>query len=232
MQSLIEIMTPIFLYMHIGAGLVALILFWVPIFSQKGGINHRRSGRCYVNAMWAVVITAILLSIKNIYTAHYLSAAFLGFLAFITMRPLWSGISILENKHEISCRHKVTDQVLLISIVIFGGTLIVVARLMPEHSLSNVVLVFGVLGVANIFELSKSFKSVTETNWLGSHISALCVTGIASHTAFLVFGASSIIGQVFTSYWAMLPWFLPTVVGVVGIAVAKRRFLRRQQVKL
>jgi len=224
-------MAPIFLYTHIGAGMAALTLFWVPIFSRKGGLNHRRTGRWYVNAMWVVVITAILLSIKNIFIAHYISAAFLGFLALITMRPLWSGISILKNKRDKSRRHKLIDQTLLILIVFFGGTLIVVARLMPEHGLSNVILVFGVLGVTNIFELSKSFKPVTASNWLGSHISALCVTGIASHTAFLVFGASSIIGQVFTSYWAMLPWILPTVVGLLGIAVAKRRFLSRQQVK-
>ena len=224
MLSVIKSVAPIFLYVHIAAGLAALILFWVPIFSRKGGVNHRRAGNCYVIAMWLVVITAVLLSIKNVIITNYISAAFLGFLALITARPLWSGISILKNKRTLDSKHLVIDRVLLAMMIVFGGTLIFIGFAKQGHPMANVILVFGVLGVSNIVEFIRSFSRNNKILWLNTHIYCLCVTGIASHTAFLVFGASSFVGQIFTSHWLMLPWFLPTAVGIIGIAIANRRF--------
>ena len=224
MAVIVKMIAPIFLYTHITAGLIALVLFWVPIFTPKGSVNHRRFGRWYVNAMWCVVVTAILLSIKNVMIANYFAAAFLAFLALITLRPLWSGISILKCKHELDPKHQLIDRGLLCLIVVSGFVLIWLGSTMSGHGMQNVVFVFGVLGVSNVFELIRSFKNNVEVQWLNAHLSCLCITGIAAHTAFFVFGASSFIEKIFASYWLILPWCLPTVIGVIGIAFANRRF--------
>lgn len=224
MSMFIQIVTAVFLYTHIAAGLAALILFWVPIFTRKGGINHRRVGRWYVNAMWVVVTSAILLCIKNLFIANYLQVIFLGFLALITVRPLWSGISILKSKPALDSRHQLIDRSLLVLIVLAGVVLVCLGFVLSGQAMSNIIFVFGVLGLSNVFELIRSFKKNDQVAWLRAHIYCLCVTGIASHTAFLVFGAASFIAQIFASHWAMLPWFLPTIIGVIGIAIANRRF--------
>ena len=47
---------------HIGAGALALILFWVPAIARKGSAVHVRSGQVYVVAMYVVSITAFAAS--------------------------------------------------------------------------------------------------------------------------------------------------------------------------
>ncbi|MEO0576431.1 MAG: hypothetical protein AAF004_13285, partial [Pseudomonadota bacterium] len=47
---------------HIAIGLIAIVAFWVPIASKKGGRLHRKSGRIYTWAMYAVAFSAISMS--------------------------------------------------------------------------------------------------------------------------------------------------------------------------
>lgn len=50
----------IVLYLHILAGFTALIVFWIPLVTKKGGMIHRRVGWIYVWAMGIVSATAFL----------------------------------------------------------------------------------------------------------------------------------------------------------------------------
>jgi len=89
MESFIKIFTSIFLTIHISAGFTSIVLFWLPMLSKKGGKLHVKSGKIYVYAMWVVVITAAMLSVKNVVIGAYGPAIFLGFLSLITSGPLW-----------------------------------------------------------------------------------------------------------------------------------------------
>jgi len=46
--------------LHIVAGAAALLLFWIPAFTKKGGRAHIAVGRYYVTAMYVVCATAVL----------------------------------------------------------------------------------------------------------------------------------------------------------------------------
>ncbi len=227
MHTLLSLFADLALYAHILAGSLALICFWVPVFSRKGGIIHRRIGNWYVYCMWSVIVTAVLLSINNLIVGKYLSAAFLGFLALITARPLWSGISILKNKREITPHHQRIDQFLLAAIVVAGFAMLILGYSLRQQGMGIVILIFGGLGITNLPELWRSFSANRDVNWLQEHLSGLIISGIAAHTAFLVFGASTYVQQIFSSYWATLPWFLPGVIGGIGIMVANRRFVSK-----
>lgn len=50
--------------------------------------------------------------------------------------------------------------------------------------------------------------------WLYRHVRQMCGTGIAFHTAFLVFGANRMFGFRLPGAWALLPWILPPVLGM------------------
>ena len=96
MKNLSEIL----LATHVIAGMISLIIFWIPIFVKKGGNLHRSVGKVYVYLMWYVVISAFLLSVENFIEGSYIAAAFLGFLTLATGQPLWSAIAILNNKES------------------------------------------------------------------------------------------------------------------------------------
>src|ERR1700739_696750 len=49
-------------WVHIAAGSIALILFWIPAIAPKGGRTHIRAGWAYVVCMSAVVLTAFAMS--------------------------------------------------------------------------------------------------------------------------------------------------------------------------
>jgi hypothetical protein len=49
-------------WIHIAAGSIALILFWIPAIARKGGRTHIRAGWFYVACMSVVVVTALGMS--------------------------------------------------------------------------------------------------------------------------------------------------------------------------
>ena len=50
------------LFVHVLIGAASLVLFWVPVATRKGSLWHRRAGRWYANAMYAVSISAFVMS--------------------------------------------------------------------------------------------------------------------------------------------------------------------------
>lgn len=54
-----------FLWVHIGAGGLALVLFWAAMLSVKGSTRHRRAGRPFLVAMLATVATVPLVVLNR-----------------------------------------------------------------------------------------------------------------------------------------------------------------------
>ena len=93
-----EFIVKTLLFLHVTFGFTSLVLFWLPVFLKKGGKGHFIIGKLYVVAMWIVVATAALLSVKNVIIGKYFMSAFLGFISLITANPLWYGMAILKKK--------------------------------------------------------------------------------------------------------------------------------------
>ena len=47
-------------WIHIIVGTIGLILFWIPVFSRKGGKLHRATGVWYVRCVVVVTISALI----------------------------------------------------------------------------------------------------------------------------------------------------------------------------
>ena len=213
------------LNVHVIAGFGSLVLFWLPMFTQKGGAWHRRIGKAYVWLMWIVVSTAAILSIENLLDGQYQMAAFLGFLAVITANPLWFGISVLKNKEELSLSYRKAHLGFNIVIFLFGVVLLGYGIVLKGQGTGVLMLIFGFLGVSNIGSIIKAIKTPrTQTNWFDDHLTELITTGIAAYTAFLVFGARQFLEGMITGYWSIIPWLLPTFLGVFGIRFARRYY--------
>lgn len=213
------------LLLHIISGFIALALFWVPVFTRKGGVNHRKVGQWYVWAMCSVALTAFVLSVENLMQGNVEMALFLGFLSLLTARPLWLGIECLQSKHGITTRYRLLHVGSSVLVSLAGVGLILYGALV--NGTSVLMYVFGVLGLSSSVDAVQLLRHDSVARyyaWLDDHIANMCITGIASHTAFLVFGASSVIEQSMNSTMSIVVWVAPTVVGTIGIRVAKRRF--------
>lgn len=219
-------------FLHVIAGFGSLIVFWIPAFTRKGGVNHVKLGRVYVKLMWVVVFSAALLSVKNIIIGSYSAAAFLGFISLITANTLWYGIAILKNKKGLSSNFKNLQLSLQFAIVLSALGLIAYGIALNGQGSAILMFIFGGLGLTELPPLIKNLKkSEAEINWLKDHIVGMCSSGIAAYTAFFVFGGRQFLEGWLTGYWSIIPWVAPGVLGTIGINIAVRKHMAKKQQK-
>lgn len=219
-----ESLSKILLSVHIFCGFCSIILFWVPIFTKKGGRAHVLVGKAYVYLMWVVVVSAFILSIENLLQAKYISATFLGFLTVLTSGPLWYGIAILKNKKTLSPFYKKTLFTHRMITVIFGAILLVYGIALKAQDFGILMIIFGILGLSGIGDIIKETKNpARQTNWLKEHYSGMIISGIAAYTAFAAFGGRALLGHIFTGNWMIVPWVGPTVIGIIIIRYMDRK---------
>lgn len=216
------------LMIHIACGVVSLILFWVPIFARKGGINHRAIGRWYVRFMWGAVVTAALLAARQWLNGDTSSAIFFAFLSLLTARPLWVGIQALDQKHNFTTRYQIIYP-MSSAVVVASGIGLFLYAMQFSSSNGSVVLfyIFGAIGMISVFDLVAHFTRSEQQRLnrrLTEHMVNMCTSGIAAHTAFFAFGAHQILPASFMANLGFIPWVAPSVIGVIGITWAKRRF--------
>ena len=89
-----------------------------------------------------------------------------------------------------------------------------------------VPIVVGCLGIGSIaYEWRFVFGPAPGPHtWLRQHIWHMCGTGVAFHTAFLVFGANRLFNYSLPGAWALIPWVAPPLVGMSLTARYLRRF--------
>ena len=64
--------------------------------------------------------------------------------------------------------------------------------------------------------------------WLDRHVWHMCGTGVAFHTAFIVFGANRMFGFQLPGAWQLIPWIAPPAIGMT----LTRRYLRKLKTRV
>lgn len=201
-------------YVHIAAGFSALILFWVPAFTRKGGHLHQLTGSWYVKLMWIVLGTAGMLSIKNAIIGEIDMALFLGFLVILTSNPLWYGQAILKHKKELPISYVLKYRWINIFLIIYG-LILVAYGLTVTQGLRYLMFFFGIAGVLSIGAVIKSYRMVGQKpNWYKVHFEGMIWSGVAAHTAFFAIGGRAYLSQMLDGYLQLITWILPTVLGI------------------
>ena len=215
----------IFLWIHIPAGTLSLILFWVPVMVKKGNNIHRKVGRAYYWCMWIVQITALILSVNNAFLGHYTMAAFLGFLAILTGYPLWYSYEILQQKNIWTERYFQIRR--SFAWVLFSASLsmIIGAAVLKFQNQGVLMLLFGLLGLPAMKDAIMSKETAMKTgSRIKMHMQGTIISGIAAYTAFLSFGGRSLFGELLPGYWQLLPWIAPTIIGVTVLRFMKKKY--------
>ena len=218
----------IFLYIHIPFGVLSLLLFWVPIGLPKGSKHHRSFGRYYFYSMWVVVVTALLLSVCNLILDRMMAALYLGFLSIITAYPLWYANEILKQKEVWTNRYFITRKVF--SAVLFAsglGMLLLGGIKFHFLGMGTMMGFFGLLAIPAFRDLMMSKpKAMLKEKRMKMHIQGTIISGIAAYTAFSAFGGSRIMVELLHMHhqWMVIPWILPTVLGLTYSRFMKRRY--------
>ena len=219
----------ILLMIHVAAGFSSLLLFWIPAFTKKGGINHVKIGKLYMWLMWTVVITAGILSIKNFYVGHIEAAAFLGFLTIITASPLWKGIAILNQKKGLSKVFQRSHLIFEIMIFIAGALILSYGIYLKGEGMTILMIIFGILGVSNLGSIIRLIKNPPQkADWFIVHMKEMITTGIAAYTAFFAFGGRAFLGEIFTGYWMIIPWVAPTFIGIFAMRYLEAYYTKKK----
>ena len=218
-------------FLHIVFGCTALILFWVPMWTKKGQLNHKKFGRYYRNVMYGVagtgavmaaIVLAIPLTIKHEYADNENAAAiaeniryfwsFLLYLALLSYTSTKHGDAVLRVKENRS-QLRTFGYVAPIALLFACGPLFIAIGLMRGNTLHTI---FGVLGIfVGGGMLRYIFKqAVGKRSYILEHVGSMIGSGIGAYTAFLAFGGRQLLDG--AGSYQVIFWVAPGVIG--GIA--------------
>ena len=215
---------------HFLAGAVALVLFWVPALTRKGGVVHRRAGRVYVWAMGVVVTTALPLSLAYFWRGDWFVGTFLGYLAVITFAALWSGRQVLKYKRDpVLFRTPFHAALGVLNGVVALVVLMLAWTVAPPGFARTLFTIFPIIGFSAAWETWQFFREAPSDRrwWWYVHFGGMIGSGIAAHTAFGAFGMRQLFPQLELGPWALVPWVAPSVLGTLAVALLTRHYRRK-----
>lgn len=237
------------LYLHIAIGSCALILFWIPVFTRKGNLDHKRFGRYFAYAMYTVSFSGVLMSGSDLLFPLELNAPnatltaeqaadfservrnfalfllSLSILVLCSTRQGW--LTILHKEDRTALRSPLHTSLCV--------TLIVVGTALFANGLrtgSILFILFSILQiVSGINNLRYNFKQkLMPKEWWLQHLNGLIGSGIGAYTAFFVFGGrrifDSLFGELYTDYSIIL-WVAPGVIGGIAIGIVSSHYKTR-----
>lgn len=237
------------LYLHIAVGSCALMLFWVPVFTRKGNLDHKRFGRYFAYCMYTVSCSGIVMSSLDLAFPLAMHAAgveldaeeaasairqvrefglFLLSLSLLVLASTRQGwLTILHKDDRAPLRHP-------LHLALNGGlsTIGVVLFFAGYNSGNILFMIFGVLqfsgGIGNLRYIFR--KEIRPKEWWIQHLNGLIGSGIGAYTAFTVFGGRTLFEEIFSSNFenmAILLWITPGIVGTIAITYLSRHYQQK-----
>lgn len=202
---------------HVAVGAAALLAFWIAALARKGSRPHRFAGRVYLWAMWAILASALPLSLGFFGRGQSLNGVFFVYLLVLVGTSVWVAPRAIHYKREFTAfiggRYAPVAWLQL-----SGGFGVVLVGLYFRQPL---LTVFGGVGVVLSLRMLwlRRRTSPPAGWWLREHFTAMLANGVATHIAFLGIGLVRILPpeQATQLRDIHLAWFGPLLVsGIVG----------------
>ena len=235
--------------LHISTGFVGLAAFWIPAVARKGGRLHVAAGRVFGACAYVVALTALgstswallhpaswagePISLGEIPPDQIMFVAILGFLGLLLLGGVETGVRAMRTRRRPD--RFATWRLRLLSLAqgaaglalcVFG--LYHVAR--SGGGLFWIPVALGGAGFAGYFEDRRFLANPRPTPmaWWYTHMGGMIGSGIAFHTAFLVFGGQRLWGgALMQGAWSFLLWILPSALGLPALHLWTRYYKRR-----
>jgi hypothetical protein len=226
------------LLLHICAGIGGLIAFWIPAVARKGHATHVRVGRAFFYATCGVAATGIVMAglllldplatkpLRNpvaperaaaIAATIRLTSLFLFYLVLITFVPVYHGVRVLATRSAPERLRTAFHTAINIIVIAAAAGMIALAAIMRQPVFAALSVIGFLIGSGNLRFARRSYP--TPMAWWYEHMQSMLGGGIAFHTAFLVLGAGRLFGVSLEGPLALVPWLLPTVVGVPATSI-------------
>ena len=237
------------LYLHIAIGSCALILFWIPVFTRKGNLDHKRFGRYFAYAMYTVSFSGIFMSGTDLLFPMAVNAPdaaltpeqaaefseqvrnfalFLLSLSILVLSSTRQGWLTILHKDDRAALRSPVHTSLNVMLILVGAALFANGL----RTGSALFIIFSILQiVGGINNLRYNFKKkLLPKEWWLQHLGGLFGAGIGAYTAFLVFGGrrifDSLFGELYSDYSIIL-WVAPGVIGGIAIGMVSRHYKTR-----
>ena len=217
-------MMNLILAIHIAGGAISLLSMFIPLFSRKGSLAHRRAGSVFVGGMAIVSITSLMLGaerfINNPWEGARTSALFLSYLGVFTGNLVWGGVRVLRFKNRTAPHHRVMD-VALPAFAVIAGLAMGACGWLADGPLLIAFAIVGVLssGTQLLYWLS---SPVHPMHWWFAHMHLMLGGCIAAVTAFVV----NNVGRIGIED-TVLVWVAPTAIGVPAAVAWTRYYVHR-----
>ncbi len=218
------------LSIHVLAGITGLAAFWTPAIARKGGQTHVQIGRIFYNATCVIALTglamAAMITVAPTPGRPRILAFFLVYLVIITFAPVYHGVRVLETRAEPARLRSPFHTALNTAAIVAAAGMIALAFLAHQPVFAALSPIGVLVGRGNLRFARMPYAS--RMSWWYEHMGSMLAGGIAFHTAFLVIGAGRVLAAHLTGVTAVIPWVLPSMVGIpatqIWIAYYRRKF--------
>ncbi|EKB49229.1 hypothetical protein [Cecembia lonarensis] len=219
MEKILQIL----LFIHIAAGVFALLSGIAAIVFPKGKKGHNISGKIYYSAMIGIGLTAFAIAIPK---GNMFLLMIGGFSTYMTL----TGYRFLQFRRNKSLCFGFWDY----SLIMIGFTTLIIPSIYFTQigwvKIGGFAVVFGVFGLIltgmlfGDLSIGKKLSTYPSAWFLQMHISRMMGAFIATVTAFLV--------QNWQTDPVFIAWLLPTVVFTPLIIYYQRKYkVNKQHVK-
>ncbi len=230
----------VFRNIHIIGGFVGLFLYWIPILSKKGSPLHRKVGVFWVWLARVVLMTAflgILMYVPKLMAAEeylfthpnsYAFIMFLGYLSLVTYVVTVYAVAVLKHKTDVTqLATPFMKSMAYLSILLSVWIIFYALVYKPDAKL--VLLALSPVGLTTGWGMLNYMKGeqTSKRAWLYEHLGSMIGAGIAFHTAFAVFGMTRMFDIGLTGWVAVIPWVLPTIIGIPASVLWRRHYQKK-----
>ena len=240
MTSVVNLAMNALVLAHVATGFVGLAAFWVPLFARKGGRVHVQAGRVFTYCAYVVTLSAVTTSAGRIAALQvqglgpadrpetYSFALFLGYLGLATFATVRHAIRVVETRKSPE-RLRTPFHEALAWASIAGSAVVIAFALGVWTDISPILLGLSPVGLVTGSGMLRLMRrpGARRMGWFYSHLGSMLGGGIAFHTAFAVFGAQRLWAYELAGSLAVVPWILPTVIGIPAIVVWTRYYRRK-----
>ncbi len=217
----------IFVALHVVAGTIGLVAFWVPIATKKGAANHRKGGRwalrgfvgagflAIVMAVYSLVDTSRHPEIEDRLLYEGLFGWMMLYLGILTIGFADYGLAVIRHRTDRRALRRLRYQLVMLAVVASGAWCGIFGTRVGDP-LMVLLAVIGILSMVMqqvfVFREHVPFLGAPQPKaYVGEHFRALIGMGISAYTAFLSVGLIRVVPeQVFNP----LIWAGPSVIGV------------------
>ncbi|RFU61822.1 DUF2306 domain-containing protein [Peribacillus glennii] len=203
----------LFRIIHIIAGFLALIIFWIPMVTKKGGKIHNRVGWIYVYSMSIVAASAFYMGVYRVFfdtNADNERISFSWFLIFISIlsgASAWYGIRVLRFKTRKQPHRSIPDLLVSTLLVVSGLGIGIYGFTIGSPLITYFPLLGLFLGGIQLTYWIR--RPVKKMHWYFEHFGGMIACCISTVTAFTVFGAPKLLNIQSSN---LLLWLLPTAI--------------------